>query len=124
MNKSTLMAVTAIEYYQKNISPNKGYSCAHGALHNGPSCSSFSKTKIINEGLFWGAISTIRRFRQCWKASKILKIKQRQLAFSIEKDSGQNENKGKKSKSDSTDDCLTTYFVGETACCLLSLWPF
>lgn len=118
------MAVAAIEYYQKNISPKKGYSCAHGALHNGPSCSSFSKAEIVNQGLFWGAISTIRRFHQCWQASKMLKIKQRHLAFSKEKDFEQNKNQGKKSKNDSTDDCLTKYFIGETACCLISLWPF
>jgi putative component of membrane protein insertase Oxa1/YidC/SpoIIIJ protein YidD len=73
MNKLSLVAVSAIEYYQKYISPHKGFRCAHGALYNGPSCSAYSKAKFMNEGILIGAISTIQRLNHCREANKILR---------------------------------------------------
>jgi len=39
-----------IEFYQRIISPRKGFKCAHHALHRGPTCSNAVKSLIEEHG--------------------------------------------------------------------------
>ena len=119
MNISVSLAIKAIDYYQSNLSHKKKYRCAHWALYKGLTCSSYSKEVIKQKGIFFGIYDTFKRLFACWQASK--KIKETYtVAFGAE----QKEKQNKKSKSDSTDDCFTSYLALEAGCCLASLWPF
>jgi len=54
-----------IEFYQRIISPRKGFKCAHHALHRGPTCSNAVKSLIEEHGLI-GAWPQIKaRFKAC-----------------------------------------------------------
>ncbi len=55
----------SISYYQKYLSPLKGYSCAHRILHRGESCSQYVK-RTFGEQNFKTALSMTReRFNEC-----------------------------------------------------------
>lgn len=61
-----------ITVYQKQISPHKGFSCAHRVLQGGESCSQFVKHAILTHGL-GDAIPLIRqRFQACKAANQTL----------------------------------------------------
>jgi len=64
---------TLITFYQKKISPRKGFSCAHRILHGGESCSQYIKRTIWEQG--WGqALPLIRsRFQACKTANQTLR---------------------------------------------------
>jgi putative component of membrane protein insertase Oxa1/YidC/SpoIIIJ protein YidD len=65
-------AVMAIDGYQQNISPYKGFCCAHRVVTGSDSCSEFAKTAIIENG-FWCSLKAIRqRFSECKKAAAYL----------------------------------------------------
>lgn len=64
-----------INFYQRQISPHKGFSCAYRILHRGESCSQYVKGVIQTRGLL-PAIPLIReRFRDCQQASQILRAR-------------------------------------------------
>jgi putative component of membrane protein insertase Oxa1/YidC/SpoIIIJ protein YidD len=52
------ICINIIEFYQKNISPHKGYTCAYKHFTGKNSCSEFTK-KCISE---YGVIKTIPLF--------------------------------------------------------------
>ncbi|MCP3873522.1 MAG: membrane protein insertion efficiency factor YidD [Desulfobacteraceae bacterium] len=52
MGTPRLLAVKSIQYYQKYISPQKGYACAYRVLYNDLSCSGFCRTEIERYGIF------------------------------------------------------------------------
>ena len=83
--------------YQKYISPRKGYCCAHNALHNNGSCSSWALNVVRSHGALsmFSQIST--RFSECNEAHKEIKSK---------------KNEGDKCN-----------LLGDTACCCMSLLP-
>ena len=69
INKS---AIASINFYQKYISPKKGYYCAYRVHHNDLSCSEFAKTTIQNIGLL-NSFSVIKnRFEECKLSSDFL----------------------------------------------------
>ncbi|HIQ07804.1 MAG TPA: membrane protein insertion efficiency factor YidD, partial [Thiotrichaceae bacterium] len=41
-----------ISLYQRNISPHKGFTCAHRGLHGGDSCSEYARKKLLEKGTF------------------------------------------------------------------------
>lgn len=62
-----------IKLYQRFVSPNKGFKCAHHVLHHRETCSNAVKSLIVSQGLF-RAIPSIRvRFRECRAANEYLK---------------------------------------------------
>lgn len=63
---------TLIAVYQKQISPHKGFSCAHRVLQGGESCSQYIKQAILTHGLA-DALPLIRqRFQDCKVANQTL----------------------------------------------------
>lgn len=65
MNISSKIAILLIEFYQKHISPHKGFHCAHNFLHSQVSCSEYSRRVIGRVGLRRGMIMVFRRLREC-----------------------------------------------------------
>lgn len=71
------LAVSMIRFYQRHISPWKGFRCAHRALHGGDSCSE-AVLKLIRTGGVWGNWGLIhQRFRECGLAARALRILRR-----------------------------------------------
>jgi putative component of membrane protein insertase Oxa1/YidC/SpoIIIJ protein YidD len=70
-------AASAIAGYQKHLSPRKGFSCAHRLLHQGESCSQYTKQVILKQGL-WAAIPAVRsRFAECKVANQVLQARRK-----------------------------------------------
>ena len=65
----TLVVVSAINGYQRFISPYKGFRCAHRALHGRASCSEFAKCAITRCGLPLFPFLLCRRFKRCAAAA-------------------------------------------------------
>ena len=66
------LAIRMIEFYQRFLSPYKGYRCAHAAYYGSLSCSEAVKQIVQREGL-WGGRRQIRdRFRACGVAARQL----------------------------------------------------
>ena len=61
-----------ISFYQRVISPRKGYSCAHRSLYGGLSCSEAVKRLILNQGVFASLRDIRNRFQACQNAATIL----------------------------------------------------
>lgn len=59
------LALLLIRFYQKRISPYKGFRCAHAALHQGVSCSEAVKHIIEEHGVFCGYRLVKMRFTDC-----------------------------------------------------------
>lgn len=70
-----LSALSAIEFYQRRISPWKGFKCPHRILHGGLSCSAHTKELLIQmhgAGISTMLAHSIERFRACNLAADIL----------------------------------------------------
>lgn len=59
------VAVNLIEFYQRRLSPHKGYRCAHRAHHGGASCSEFAKQTILAQGLMAALPAMKVRLGEC-----------------------------------------------------------
>ncbi|WP_179379534.1 membrane protein insertion efficiency factor YidD [Jannaschia marina] len=58
-------ALVGIDFYQRHVSPRKGYRCAYSVHHGGTGCSGYAKHAIRDHGL-WRAIPLVhQRFRDC-----------------------------------------------------------
>lgn len=65
-------ATSFISFYQRYISPHKGFRCAHRVYHGGQSCSAYAKTAVQSHGL-GAAIPLIRqRFADCSQAADMV----------------------------------------------------
>ena len=70
-------ASALITVYQKQISPRKGFSCAHRVLYGSESCSQYTK-RILSEHGVGRALPLIRqRFQDCKAANQVLKARLR-----------------------------------------------
>lgn len=69
------IAIALIGGYQKHISPQKGFSCAHRLLHGGESCSQYMKRLIAQEGLVEAMRASRQRFQACRESNQILKAR-------------------------------------------------
>ncbi len=67
------LAVTAINGYQKFLSPHKGFRCAHRVLYGCDSCSQYFKRVITEEGIFMAIANAKGRFADCRAANEIIK---------------------------------------------------
>jgi putative component of membrane protein insertase Oxa1/YidC/SpoIIIJ protein YidD len=69
-------ALAAIGFYQRWLSPLKGFRCAHAALYGGESCSA-AVARVIGEQGLAGSASAIRaRFQACRSAFDQLSLGQ------------------------------------------------
>lgn len=69
------LAIKLIVFYQKFISPYKGFSCAHKIATQEISCSSYGKRVIQRCGILIGYKLLNRRFYDCtWHAKNLQKI--------------------------------------------------
>ncbi len=76
MSNNTLpakLAINMICYYQKHISPYKGFCCAQHALTGEPSCSEFTKRAIEQHGLLRSMPFIRQQFINCKKSMQELK---------------------------------------------------
>ncbi|HEY9829813.1 MAG TPA: membrane protein insertion efficiency factor YidD [Stenomitos sp.] len=69
------IAISLIAGYQKHISPQKGFSCAHRLVQGGESCSQYIKRLIAQEGLVEAIRASRQRFQACREANEILKAR-------------------------------------------------
>ncbi len=63
-----LLSSWSIRFYQKFISPHKGYCCAYGVLHRGDSCSEVIRKRILEDGLFRTVPKIKEQFKKCRSA--------------------------------------------------------
>jgi len=69
----TNLSISAINLYQRYLSPHKGYCCAHRVYTGEDSCSQYAKVAIAEHGLF-SAFPLIReQFDRCSFASEKIK---------------------------------------------------
>jgi len=61
----------AIAFYQRQISPRKGWRCAHARLHGGSGCSGFARATIARNGLR----AATPQIRACKLAARTLRNK-------------------------------------------------
>jgi putative component of membrane protein insertase Oxa1/YidC/SpoIIIJ protein YidD len=64
-NSLRSVAIAVIVFYQRYLSPKKGYSCAHTRLHGGDSCSEYVKKALGDKSLFETTILARKRFKEC-----------------------------------------------------------
>jgi putative component of membrane protein insertase Oxa1/YidC/SpoIIIJ protein YidD len=70
-------SVSAIRWYQVQLSPRKGYSCAYRMRTGDESCSEFAR-QAFESGDWWSALfAMIKRFRLCGEAARLLREHQR-----------------------------------------------
>lgn len=69
------IGILLIEFYQKFISPYKGYRCAKGLLYKNGTCSSVTKKAFIEKGFIEGMKTYFASTKECKKAHKILSKK-------------------------------------------------
>jgi putative component of membrane protein insertase Oxa1/YidC/SpoIIIJ protein YidD len=70
------IAVLSIQFYQKFISPYKGFSCAHRVATKEISCSGYGKKVINRFGIIKGYLLLNRRFYDCkWHSIRLNKQK-------------------------------------------------
>ncbi|MPV36946.1 membrane protein insertion efficiency factor YidD [Georgenia subflava] len=72
MGPLTRSADRAICFYQRRISPRKGWSCAHRVAHGGASCSQAVRELVIERGVLRSVPSTVARFFACYQAAALL----------------------------------------------------
>jgi len=67
-------ALAGITFYQRYVSPKKGFVCAHRTLHGGASCSTFAAEVIREHGVIAGIGGLRKRFEMCRQAYLLLAI--------------------------------------------------
>jgi putative component of membrane protein insertase Oxa1/YidC/SpoIIIJ protein YidD len=72
MGPVTRAVDAAISLYQRDLSPRKGWSCAHLVAHGGRSCSAAVREIIAARGLVRGALPVAVRFLACYRAATLL----------------------------------------------------
>lgn len=66
------LVILLIVFYQKFISPIKGFRCAYAVLNGGDSCSEAVKKIVREKGPFGGRRDIRARFQACKEANEIL----------------------------------------------------
>ena len=85
-----------VKLYQTQISPRKGFRCAHRALHQGTSCSAYFANNLQQVGISESIPLQIQRFQQCKDANLILRHSRRNplqpsLAASLHRSNSRNK---------------------------------
>jgi len=66
------LVILLIVFYQKVISPYKGFRCAYAVLHGGDSCAEAVKKIVLAQGPVGGYSDIRARFRACKEANETL----------------------------------------------------
>ena len=66
---ATQAAIASVNVYRTHISPHKGFSCPHGLLHGGESCSDYVKRVLTEQNLSAAVRLAPQRFRDCKTAA-------------------------------------------------------
>ena len=72
MSPLSRAADALIRTYQTRWSPRKGWHCAHGVAHRGPSCSAAVRSIVATRGVVRGIVPTAARFVACYRAATVL----------------------------------------------------
>ncbi|MEB3359357.1 MAG: membrane protein insertion efficiency factor YidD [Synechococcales bacterium] len=75
---ATQVAIASLDVYRVHISPRKGFSCPHGLLHGGESCSDYVKRVLSHQGLSMAIQTAPQRFKACKSAAQTLKSQRNQ----------------------------------------------
>ncbi|MFD1730078.1 membrane protein insertion efficiency factor YidD [Deinococcus malanensis] len=67
------LALRAIRFYGRHLSPRKGFCCARAAVHGGESCSAAVARIIRDDGLIAGRRRVAERFAECRQAHDALR---------------------------------------------------
>jgi len=59
------LALWTIGFYQRHISPHKGFRCAHAGYYGGTSCSHAVKAIVQTQGLLSSLPAIRARFKEC-----------------------------------------------------------
>ena len=62
------VCVALISFYQRFVSPYKGFRCAYGVYHGHDTCSGIVKQIVLNEGLLGGWPKIRAQFDACRRA--------------------------------------------------------
>jgi len=73
-----------ITFYQRYLSPYKGFRCAHCVLHGGASCSAHAKSLLLRRGLVRAFRGMRARFAACGAAAAALNAQANQRRRRIE----------------------------------------
>ena len=116
-------AVRAISWYQSDLSPRKGFRCAHRVLTGDLSCSAFAKQAISERGLLVGLGLFASQVQRCHASAKALAQLPRQDAPDAPL---ADFNPSKSSSSIAESDFCVKWVAAEAAgqgvsCCLLAL---
>ena len=71
------LAETAIRFYQRHLSPRKGYRCSYAAAFDAPSCSAFGLELLRQHSLDRAWRELQDRFAACAMATKARKDRER-----------------------------------------------
>ncbi|HET8704696.1 MAG TPA: membrane protein insertion efficiency factor YidD [Pseudomonadales bacterium] len=109
------LIVALIEFYQRYISPYKGFKCAHAYLHGGDSCSASIKKIIIEHGVLKGYTLVRHRFAACRQAHALLSVEQAAPANN-KKRRRQRDKKDQRAWCDSLDCADLSCELGSSSC--------
>lgn len=76
-------ALLAIRFYQRWLSPHKGFCCAHAAVHGGLTCSAAVAQIVHEHGVLGGRLHVKARFTACRAAYRLI-LGGAPLAFDLE----------------------------------------
>ena len=66
--------IALIAFYQKHLSPRKGFVCAHRKRHGGDSCSQYARRLVETQGVIAAWKAMPRRFAECRQAVSALEL--------------------------------------------------
>lgn len=69
MSAASRAADASIRFYQRRISPRKGWTCAYLVANGGRSCSAAVRDIVRTRGVLRGAAPTLARFLACYQAA-------------------------------------------------------
>ncbi len=72
MTIASVVVDRLIRGYQRNVSPRKGWSCAHRVAHGGASCSAAVRDLVARRGVLGSVVPTAARFVACYQAAALL----------------------------------------------------
>lgn len=81
------VAHCGIRFYQRFLSPLKGFRCAFGVYHDGDSCSEVIRKEIMRQGIFRAVPIAKEQFSKCKEAKYELDHRREELRKEIEQQS-------------------------------------
>jgi putative component of membrane protein insertase Oxa1/YidC/SpoIIIJ protein YidD len=105
-----IFLVYIIDFYQRYISPYKGFKCAYSVYHSSESCSQWAKKTIFTDGSVSFFQRLFGRLSECRKSSLLLSIN--------------NEKHGHQDNDDNSKPQKKTDSCEDTASCCFFLIPW